>query len=64
MSDVVLYDAGLRINREYVSLIQSRNEGEVDEHIEILKIIKPEGSEIVKHKKHYRCVSCTPQIIY
>ncbi len=64
MSDIILYDAGLRVSGRYSPFIQSKNESEVDDYIEIIKTTKTDESEIVKHKKHYSCVSCTPQIIY
>ena len=63
MDDVILYEAGLRVGGKYSSFIQSRNEFEVDEYIEIMKETKTNGSEIVKYKKHYKSVSCIPQII-
>ena len=61
--DVTIYEAGLRINGKFSSFIQSQNESEVDEYIDIMKITKTSDSEIVKHKKFYRCVSTTPQIV-
>ena len=61
--DVTIYEAGLRINGRFASFIESRNETEVDDYIEIMKTTKTDESEIVKHTKFYRCISTTPQII-
>jgi len=61
--DVTIYEAGLRINGKFSLFIQSRNEEEVDNYIEIMKMTKTDDSEIVKHTKFYRCISTTPQII-
>ena len=57
--DVTIYEAGLRIGSKFCSFIESKSESDVDEYIEIMKTTKPDDSEIVKHKKLYRCVSCS-----
>ncbi len=51
IDDVTIYEAGLRINGKFSPFIQSRNEEEVDNYIEIMKITKADESEIVKHTK-------------
>jgi hypothetical protein len=62
--DVKIYEAGLKIdNGNYSSFIQSRNEREVDEYIDIMKTTKSESSTIVKMEKLFRCISTTPFII-
>lgn len=61
--DVILYEAGLRIDDKYSQFIQSRNPKDVDEYIEIMLTTKPDDSEVVKLVKVYRCISTTPHII-
>ena len=62
--EVKIYEAGLRLdNGKYASFIQSRNESEVDEYIDIMKKTKTENSTIVKMEKLFRCISTTPFII-
>ena len=62
--EVKIYEAGLRLdNGNYSSFIQSRNESEVDEYIDIIKKTKTENSTIVKMEKLFRCISTTPFII-
>jgi hypothetical protein len=61
--DVILYEAGLRVDSDYWTSIQSRTESDVDEYITIMKKTKPEVATIVKVVKHYRCISTTPFII-
>ena len=61
--DVMIYEAGLRIDGKYSQFIQSRNHIEVDEYIEIMITIKPSNAEVVKFSKVYRCISTTPKII-
>ena len=62
--DVKIYEAGLRLgNGNYSSFIQSKNESEVDEYIDIMKTTKSENSTIVKMEKVFRCISTTPFII-
>lgn len=64
IDDVTIYEAGLRSdNGIYSSFIQSRNEIDVDEYIDIMKKTKMENFIIVKYKKLFRCVSTTPFII-
>jgi hypothetical protein len=58
-NDIDLYECGLRIGNKYSSFMQSRNEREVDLHIEVMKKCCDKG-EIVKMKKLYRCISTTP----
>lgn len=61
--DVKIYEAGLRLdNGNYSSFIQSRNESEVDEYIDIMKTTKSENSTIIKMEKLFRCISTTPLI--
>jgi predicted hydrocarbon binding protein len=62
MSDVTIYEAGLMIGGKFSSFIESRKESDVDEYIEIMKTTKPVNSEIVKHKKLYRCISCSVMV--
>ena len=62
--EVKIYEAGLRLdNGNYSSFIQSRNESEVDEYIDIMKETKSENSTIVKTEKLFRCISTMPFII-
>lgn len=62
--DVYIYEAGLRLdNGNYSSFIQSRNEREVDEYIDIMKTTKSENSTIVKMENLFRCISTTPFIV-
>lgn len=62
--DVKIYEAGIRLeNGNYLSFIKSRNESEVDEYIDIMKITKSENSTIVKMEKLFRCIFTTPFII-
>jgi hypothetical protein len=61
--DVILYEAGLRVDSDYWTSIQSRTESDVDEYITIMKKTKPEVATIVKTVKHFRCISTTPFII-
>ena len=62
--DVKIYEAGLRLdNGNYSSFMQSRNEREVDEYIDIMKTTKSENSTIVKMEKLFRCISTTPFIV-
>ena len=62
--DVLIYEAGLRLdNGNYASFIQSRNESDVDEYINIMKKTKSENTTIVKMEKLFRCISTTPFII-
>ncbi len=57
--DVIIYEAGLRIGSKFSSFIESKSESDVDEYVVIMKTTKPDDSEIIKHKKLYRCVSCS-----
>ena len=62
--DVKIYEAGLRLdNGNYARFIQSKNEAEVDEYINIMKETKSENSTIVKMEKLFRCISTTPFVI-
>lgn len=62
--DVIIYEAGLQLDTgEYCSLIQSRNELEVDKYIGIMKQTKLEETTIMKMEKLFRCISTTPFII-
>ena len=62
--DVKIYEAGLRLDSgNYSSFIQSRDESEVNEYIDIMKATKSENSTIVKMEKLFRCISTTPFII-
>ena len=64
MADIILYEAGMRnSDGKYVKFIQSRNQIEVDDYIDIMLTTKPEGFDVVKLEKVFRCVSTIPQII-
>jgi len=62
MSDIKIYECGLRIGNEYKQFCESRCEIDVDEYIEIMKATTDRG-EIVKYEKDYRLVSTTPRLI-
>lgn len=62
--DITVFTAGTRTESgNYSNFIESKNEAEVDEYINIMKGTKSEGSAIVKMHKLYRCISTTPFII-
>jgi hypothetical protein len=61
--DIMVYEAGLRVDSEYWKFIESRTEQEVDNYITVMKKTKPEVATIVKTVKHFRCISTTPFII-
>lgn len=43
--EVVVYEAGVRFkNGNYARFIESRDEGDVDQYIDIMQTTKPEGS--------------------
>ena len=64
MSDLMVFEAGLRINGKYSKFMESPERKKVIEYLEIMKETKPDGGELIFLQKDYRLTSTTPQIIY
>lgn len=64
MTDLIIFTVGARKpDGEYSEFSASPDEKVIDEYIEIMQKTVDIDWDIVKHKKDYRCISTTPQII-
>lgn len=66
MSDLIIFTVGVRTPEQgkYAEFMTSPDEKAIDEYIEVMQeTIDDDDWEIVKHKKHYQCISTDPQII-
>lgn len=58
-ADVTIYECGLRIDNKYSCFMQSKDESQINDYINIMRKSCDKG-EIVKMQKLYRCISTTP----
>lgn len=65
MTDLIIFTVGARTpdQGKYAEFMTSPCEKSIDEYIEVMQETVDDDWEIVKHKKHYQCVSTEPQII-
>jgi hypothetical protein len=61
--DLIVYEAGIRIDGKYVKFTESPNKQNTLDYTEIMKVAKPENAEIVLLEKTYRLISTIPHII-
>ena len=64
MSDLMVFEAGLRINGKYSKFMESPERKKVIEYLEIMKKTKPDNGELIFLQKDYRLILTTPHIIY
>ena len=63
MSDLIVYEVGIRIDGKYAEFMSSPDKKKVDDYLEIMKTSTPTYSELVFLTKHYHLVSTTPNIV-
>jgi len=63
MSDLIIYEAGIRIDGEYTKFMSSPDKKKVDDFLEIMKRSTPDCSELMYITKDYRLISSTPHIV-
>ena len=61
--DLIIYEAGVRIGNNYSKFTESPDKQKTIDYIEILKVTKPENSEIILLEKTYRVISTIPHIV-
>jgi hypothetical protein len=65
MSDLIIFEAGMRIGGAYSKFMESPDREKVEEHAEIMRAaVSSEDIEIVILEKTYRLINTTPYIIY
>ncbi len=62
-NDLIVYEAGIRINGKYVKFTESPDKQNTLDYIEVMKVTKPENAEIVMLEKTYRLISTVPYVI-